>query len=215
MTSQDSIILQKLASLKQSKFRSTFRLSKKDREYIASKGLETIKEHAYQFVNSRIALDFPKNDGKQTPMRGHPVFIAQHATATCCRKCSQKWHRIEKGRVLNELEVDFVVALIMGWIERQLWGFEKFRVRNHKRCQKKRGMPSDNSGNLLPPLHIASYSLLGNMRDALKGTTLIYCIRMIHPTHYPGFHRNLRINRWFSKLSSLFNSDELFKRMAI
>jgi hypothetical protein len=30
------------------------------------------------------------------------------------------------------------------------------------------------------------------MRDALKGTTLIYCIRVIHPTHYPGFHLNLR-----------------------
>ena len=120
MTSQDSIILQKLASLKQSKFRSKFRLSKKDQEYIASKGLETIKEHAYQFVNSRIAPDFPKNDGKQTPMRRHPVFIAQHATATCCRKCIQKWHGIEKGRALKEVEVDFVVTLIIGWIERQL-----------------------------------------------------------------------------------------------
>ncbi len=27
----------------------------------------------------------PRNDGKQTPFRGHPVFTAQHATATCCR----------------------------------------------------------------------------------------------------------------------------------
>ena len=118
MTSQDSIIPQKLDSLKRSKFRSKFRLSKKDREYIASKGLETIKEHAFQFVNSRVAPDFPKNDGKQTPMKGHPVFIAQHATATCCRKCIQKWHGIGKGRALNNVEVDYVVALIMGWIER-------------------------------------------------------------------------------------------------
>jgi hypothetical protein len=109
----------KLNSLKKSKFRSKFRLTKKDRDYIATKGLETIKDHAYQFVNSRIAPDFPKNDGKQTPMRGHPVFIAQHATATCCRGCIQKWHGIEKGRALNEKEVVFVVALIMGWIERQ------------------------------------------------------------------------------------------------
>ena len=89
MASQDSTIPQKLTALKQSKFRSKFNLAQKDREYIAAKGLETIKEHAFQFVNSRVAPDFPKNDGKQTPMKGHPVFIAQHATATCCRKCIQ------------------------------------------------------------------------------------------------------------------------------
>ena len=113
-------INQSLNSLKKSSFRTKFRLSQKDRDYIATKGLETIKEHAFQFVNSRVAPDFPKNDGKQTPMKGHPVFIAQHATATCCRKCIQKWHGIEKGRTLNEAEVDYVVALIMEWVERQI-----------------------------------------------------------------------------------------------
>jgi len=114
MISQDSIIPQKLASLKQSKFRPKFRLSKKDREYIAAKGLETIKEHAFQFVNSRVAAEYPTNDGKHTPMRGHPLFIAQHATAACCRRCLQKWHGIEKGRALNPEEIEYVVALIMG-----------------------------------------------------------------------------------------------------
>lgn len=69
----------------------------------------------------RVAPDFPKNDGKQTPMRGHPVFIAQHATATCRRGCISKWHGITKGRALNEKEVDYVVAWIMGWIERHLY----------------------------------------------------------------------------------------------
>jgi hypothetical protein len=120
MASQDSIIHKKLTALKQSKFRSKFGLTQKDRDYIATKGLETIKEHAYQFLNSRVAPDFPKNDGKQTPMRGHPVFIAQHATATCCRGCIHKLHGIEKGRALNEKEVRYIVALIMGWIERQI-----------------------------------------------------------------------------------------------
>ena len=116
----DSIIPQKLTTLCKSKFRSKFKLTQKDRDYIANKGLETIKDHAYQFINSRVAPDFPENDGKQTPMRGHPVFIAQYATATCCRKCIQKWHGIEKGRALDEAEIDYVVALIMGWIGEQL-----------------------------------------------------------------------------------------------
>jgi hypothetical protein len=120
MCAPEKNIPQKLSALNKSKFRSKFKLSQKDWDYISNKGLETIKEHAYQFVNSRIASDFPKNDGKQTPMRGHPVFIAQHATATCCRRCILKWHGIEKGRALNPQEVDYVVALIMGWIEGQL-----------------------------------------------------------------------------------------------
>jgi hypothetical protein len=98
MTSLEMTIPRKLTSLNKSKFRSKLRLSQKDRDYIAARGLETIKEHAFQFINSRVAPDFPKNDGKQTPMRNHPVFIAQHATATCCRGCIQKWHGIEKGK---------------------------------------------------------------------------------------------------------------------
>ena len=120
MNPHDPIILNKLTSLAKSKFRSKFKLTQKDRDYIAAKGIETIKAHALQFVNSRIATDFPKNDGKQTPMRGHPVFIAQHATATCCRGCTQKWHGIPKARALNEKEIDFIVSLIMAWIEQQL-----------------------------------------------------------------------------------------------
>ena len=120
MPSPDTIILNTLFSLKKSKFRSRFRLTPKDQKYTASRGLEAIRDHAFDFVNSRVAPDFPKNDGKQTPMKNHPVFIAQHATATCCRKCIQKWHGIEKGRELKENEVDYMVALIMGWIGQQL-----------------------------------------------------------------------------------------------
>jgi hypothetical protein len=113
-------VLQTLKSLRKSAFRSKFSLTQKDRDYIASKGLKTIQDHAFQFIHSRVVPDFPKNDGKQTPMRGHPVFVAQHATATCCRGCIQKWHAIEKGRAMDEKEVRFIVALIMAWIERQI-----------------------------------------------------------------------------------------------
>ena len=135
MSSPNKSISHKLASLKQSKFRSKFKLSQKDQDYIAAKGIETIKEHAFQFIKSRVAPDFPKNDGKQTPMRGHPVFIAQHATATCCRGCIQKWHGIEKGRVLDEKEVNFFVVLIMGWVEEQLdKRFEVLSFQNQTIC---------------------------------------------------------------------------------
>ena len=116
----DSSISQKLTALKKSKFRSKFKLTQKDRDYIAAKGLETIKEHAFQFINSRVAPDFPKNDGKQTPMKDHPVFIAQHATATCCRRCMEKWYQIKRERPLTADEIGFVVELLMGWIKNQV-----------------------------------------------------------------------------------------------
>jgi hypothetical protein len=87
-------INQSLNSLKKSSFRSKFNLTEKDRQYIDNKGIEIIKKHANDFITSRIAPPIPKNDGKQTPMRGHPVFTAQHATATCCRGCIQSaWNR--------------------------------------------------------------------------------------------------------------------------
>ena len=100
-----------------SKFRSKFKLSKKDIEYINLKTLPVIKEHALDFVKKRLADAKILNDGKQTPMRGHPVFVAMHATATCCRGCLYKWHKISKNKELTDNEITYVVDIIMKWIE--------------------------------------------------------------------------------------------------
>lgn len=102
--------------LSKSKFRSRFHLKKSDLEYIERNGLEKIRDHAYDFVLKRLALKDIKNDGKQTPMRGHPVFIAQHACACCCRGCLFKWHHIPKNRNLTKDEVDYIVDVLMTWI---------------------------------------------------------------------------------------------------
>lgn len=106
--------------LARSEFRSRFSLKEKDRAYVQEKGLDTIRSHAHDFIGSRLAPAHPKNDGKQTPMRGHPVFIAQHATATCCRSCLEKWHHIPQGVPLSQEQQDYVVDVIMAWIERQM-----------------------------------------------------------------------------------------------
>ena len=109
-----------LNKLSKSKFRSSFHLNKKMKDYVNEKGIDTIKDHAFQFVNSRLRPKEIKNDGKQTPMRQvHPVFISQHATATCCRGCLEKWHKIPKGRELTDKEVDFIVSLIIAWIRNE------------------------------------------------------------------------------------------------
>lgn len=105
-----------LYRLSKSKFRSSFHLKEKDIEYIDKKGLDKIKNHAYDFINKRLRPSIIPNDGKQTPMRGHPVFIAEHATATCCRGCLNKWYGIPKNGELTDVEVDYIVKVIMMWI---------------------------------------------------------------------------------------------------
>jgi len=107
---------QLFSKLAKSKFRSRFKLGKKEREYLQDKGFSVIEQHARDFVKERLAPALPKNDGKQTPMKNHPVFIAQHATATCCRKCLEKWHRIEMGKELTKQHVDYIVLVIMYWL---------------------------------------------------------------------------------------------------
>ena len=107
------------AALARSKFRSRFRLGARDRAYLTEKGLPTILEHARKFIDERLAGANPANDGQQTPMRNHPVFIAQHATATCCRGCLEKWHRIPRGRELSVNEREYVVGVIERWLSVQ------------------------------------------------------------------------------------------------
>lgn len=105
--------------LSASSFRAGFHLEEKDKDYIKEKGLDTIKKHCQDFVRKRLAPAEIENDGKQTPMKGHPVFIAQHATGTCCRGCLFKWHGIPIGVQLSEKEQNYVVSVIMEWIKRQ------------------------------------------------------------------------------------------------
>ena len=110
----------KLNSLSKSKFRSSFHLRKYMYDYIDEKGMDKIKEHAYDFINNRLKVYNKEKDGMQTPMKGHPVFIAQHATGTCCRKCLNKWYNIPVERDLIDEEVNDIVSIIIKWIEHEL-----------------------------------------------------------------------------------------------
>lgn len=104
--------------LAKSDFRSRIHLKEKEREYLERKGMELMLRHAADFIEKRLAPAEPANDGKQTPWRNHPVFVAQHATATCCRSCLEKWHAIPKGRALTEEEKGYVVEVIHRWLSR-------------------------------------------------------------------------------------------------
>ena len=106
-------VFEKLA---RSSFRAKFRLNAKDRAYLEDRGIDVVREHARDLIAKRLAPAEPLNDGRQTPWRGHPVFVAQHATATCCRSCLAKWHGIAAGRELSAEEQQHVIGAIERWL---------------------------------------------------------------------------------------------------
>lgn len=110
--------------LNQSKFRANIKLDEKDYSYLKLKGESILAMHAAYFISQRLAPANPVKDGKQTPWKGHPVFVAQHATATCCRNCLAKWHNISKGFDLNSQQQQYIVQVIMHWLRQ-----EKFEIR--------------------------------------------------------------------------------------
>jgi hypothetical protein len=107
------------AALAENDFRRRQKLGKKDCRYLQERSLSTLMVHARRFIVERLAPAEPAADGKQTPMRGHPVFVAQHATATCCRGCLAKWHRIPQGRPLTEAEIQHILAVLRRWLTEQ------------------------------------------------------------------------------------------------
>ena len=111
------------ARLARSPFRGRIRLDAAAIAYAREKGRETLERHAADFVRTRLAPAWPEKDGRQTPMRGHPVFVAQHATACCCRGCLEKWWKVPRGRALTETEQAKIVRFLMAWIERELGGW--------------------------------------------------------------------------------------------
>ena len=116
---KDTIDL-KLLKLSKSKFRSSFHLNNKMIEYVSNKGIDKIKKDAYELIEKRLKPSYIPNDGKQTPMKQvHPVFIAQHACACCCRGCLFKWYNIPKERELSKDEIDYIVSILISWIMKE------------------------------------------------------------------------------------------------
>ncbi|MFT8737055.1 MAG: DUF4186 domain-containing protein [Zymomonas mobilis] len=134
--------------LSRSSFRQRFRLGSQEQQYLANKGLETILEHGKDFIAKRLAPAEIPNDGKQTPFKGHPIFLAQHATATCCRGCIEKWHEIEAGRALNQAEQDYILGVIAHWLNLQESRPPKIRATPSTSQKKAKPKSEDGQGSL-------------------------------------------------------------------
>jgi GR25 family glycosyltransferase involved in LPS biosynthesis len=118
-TERDAQIDARLDRIGQHQFRAKFHLRGRDRATAEQRGEPTIRRHAAELIGKRLTPAQPVKDGRQTPYRGHPVFVAQHATATCCRTCLERWHDIPKGRELTPAEQAYVVEVICRWIGRE------------------------------------------------------------------------------------------------
>lgn len=106
--------------LARSAFRQRFHLNAQDMAYLREKGLPLVLEHGQDFIARRLAPAVPHKDGRQTPWKGHPVFVAQHATGTCCRTCLAKWHNLPSGRRLTAHEQAYVLSVLAHWLEGEL-----------------------------------------------------------------------------------------------
>ncbi len=100
-------------------FRRRFHLRLAEREYLERKWLDAVMSHGEKFMEERLAPAEPANDGKQTPMRNHPIFVAQHGTATCCRGCLEKWHSIPKGHALISEQKVYILSVLRRWLSSQ------------------------------------------------------------------------------------------------
>jgi len=103
-----------------SAFRRKFALQGKELAYLQSWGIERVMKQAGELIDRRLAPADPPNDGRQTPWRNHPVFVAQHATATCCRGCLEKTHGIAKGHQLTAEERAHVLGALESWLRQYL-----------------------------------------------------------------------------------------------
>src|SRR5205814_8613639 len=107
----------RLDAIGRHRFRARFHLCGRDRGLVELHGPTRLREHAQDLVAKRLAPAEPRNDGRQTPYRGHPVFVAQHATATCCPTWLERNHGIAKGNALTAEERGYLGGVILRWIE--------------------------------------------------------------------------------------------------
>ena len=101
-----------LDSLAKTKFRGSFHLNNKMKDYVKKKGLDKIKKDTFEIIIKRLA--------PAAVSQVHPTFIAQHATGTCCRGCLKKIHHIPKGKELTNNEINYIVLVIITWIKKEI-----------------------------------------------------------------------------------------------
>jgi hypothetical protein len=84
------------------------------------KGRARLRKAVEKRITKSIGPAEPSFDGRQTPVAGNSIYYAQHATASCCRKCLEEWHGVPLGRLLTDDELGYLSDLAMRFIDDRL-----------------------------------------------------------------------------------------------
>jgi hypothetical protein len=88
--------------------------------YAKRKGKIKLDETVDKRISSSIG-NVPNDwDGRQTPRGGNPIFYAQHATGTCCRRCAEYWHGVPRDRALVPSEKQYFSNLVKHYLGKKL-----------------------------------------------------------------------------------------------
>lgn len=82
-------------------------------------GLQELKARVRELLEKKIGPAKIFRDGIQTKKEGSAIFYAQHATATCCRKCLEYWYGIAANRELTKDELDFCEGLVFAYLDKR------------------------------------------------------------------------------------------------
>ncbi len=88
------------------------------------KGKLLLRSSAATQIRRLIGSAMPFRDGYQTyredSPRANAIHYAQHATASCCRKCLEEWHGIPQGRELSDDEISYLTSLAMLYVDERI-----------------------------------------------------------------------------------------------
>jgi hypothetical protein len=87
-----------------------------------AKGGEKIHEKVHKRLLKSVSLPSSQifQDGRQTPLKGNIIYNAQYATATCCRKCIEEWHGINRQNQLSTEELRYLTSVIIEYLKQRI-----------------------------------------------------------------------------------------------
>lgn len=101
--------------------------------YARRKGKTGLKTAAQRHIEKAVANPTHPRQGRQTPRETSPtaniIHYAQHATASCCRKCLEEWHGIPPDRFLFVEEISYLRDLVMLYVDARMPGLSTEAVR--------------------------------------------------------------------------------------
>ena len=95
-------------------------IDEKARNHARRKGRRALREDAYSRLLRYVGREPDAYDGRQTPFEGNVIYYAQHATASCCRKCIEYWHGFPAEGELTTVQLEYLYQLVDRFIEERL-----------------------------------------------------------------------------------------------